>query len=449
LIIRSGNFSPMAKDPAARKAFAKSCAEFCTMYNFDGIDLDWEFPVENGLPSNARDPQDGVNYTLLCQDVRAELNALGATNNRQYLLTIAAPAGPDLVRHIEIAAMGQVLDFVNIMTYDYRGGWSKFTGHQTPLYDSSTDPDTSLGSTRLAIQLYLDGGMPPDKIVVGAAMYGRGFKGVPATNNGLFQPFQGVPMGTWDGTGGEGATGVFDYKDIVSKNMPRYWDDEVKAPWVFDPAADGGLMISYDDPQSIDEKVNFINSKGLGGMMFWELSGDIRAGTSGSLLDVSFNGLMGGSGIAVAPVPTLPAPPAPQPHPPVPNQQEPPAPQPQPPTPSQQGPPSQNIPQIPTAPPANPTPNTGQQTPTQPGTPSSGMGQNGTSLGTNGGSSATPGGTPSIAPGPVAPAPSSSGKRIVGYFIAWGIYGRGFKADMIPVEKLTHINYGRPITFVP
>lgn len=275
----------MAKSSANRKTFSNSCAAFIEKYNFDGVDLDWEYPVENGLEGNARDPADGGNYTLLCQDIRAALDALTVKTKRVYLLTIAAPAGPANVRHLESAKLGNVLDFMNVMTYDYRGAsYSSLTGHQTPLYPSTTDPDKELGCTAQIVDTFINSGFPAGKIVIGAAMYGRGFMGVTAgNNNGLFTKFTGTPMGTWDAQGNEGATGVFDYKDIVGRNLPRFWDDQVKAPWVYD----GNLMISYDDPQSIKEKCMFIQSKGIGGIMFWELAGDIKSGTTGSLLDTA------------------------------------------------------------------------------------------------------------------------------------------------------------------
>ena len=313
----SSNFSTMAASAANRNIFAKSCVDFITKWGFDGVDLDWEYPVEGGLDSNVRNPSDGVNYTLTLQAIRDQFNILTQQTGKKYLITIAAPAGPSLVRHLEIAKMGQVLDFINVMSYDYRGGWSPYTGHQTPLYPSSKDPYTELGCTQQIVDTFLAGGCPPDKLVIGAAMYGRGFQSVPTTANGLFQKYGSIPMGTWDALGSEGATGVYDYKDVVRRALPRFWDDEVKAAWGFQ----GGLMISYDDPQSMKEKCWFVNAKKLGGVMFWELSGDVAGGSPGCLLDVIVStlgsgavpdgprpGISGSGGGTVTPPPIVPPP---------------------------------------------------------------------------------------------------------------------------------------------
>ncbi|KAI3650015.1 hypothetical protein MP228_005647 [Amoeboaphelidium protococcarum] len=287
----SGNFSTMAASESSRKLFAASCAKFCKTYGFDGIDLDWEYPVEGGLASNAYSPADGVNYTLVMQEIRSSLDQLSKETGKTYYLTIAAPANRNIIRHLEVAKIAQVCDFINIMTYDYRGGWSPFTGHQSPLYPSSDDPYPDLGCTSIAVDTFLNAGCPAEKLNIGAVMYGRGFQGVKNVNNGLYQKYASVPMGTWDQMSGEGATGVFDYKDVVSKQMPKYWDDVVKAPYVYSPDVSDGLMISFDDPQSISAKAQYIKDKNLGGIMFWELSGDIKSDQPGSLIDAAYTAL--------------------------------------------------------------------------------------------------------------------------------------------------------------
>jgi chitinase len=258
------------------------------------IDIDWEFPVSGGLASNGYSPDDKLNYVLLMQAIR---NAIGYNK----LLTFAAGAGPDSLANLDIPGMASVVDFVNVMTYDFRGGWSKFTGHQTPLYPSTADPDPSLTCSATSVQTLLNQGMPGPKINMGAAFYGRGWQGVPNTNNGLFQPFSGVPVGSWD-DGTSGATGVFDYKAIKAKiasgQFRRYWDDQVKAPWVYDGS---NVMISYDDAQSIAAKCQFVNAMGLGGIMIWELTGDDGHELAG-VIAANCNGASGG--VIVVPAPS-------------------------------------------------------------------------------------------------------------------------------------------------
>ena len=61
----SKNFSNMAADEITRRSFANSVVEFLRVYQLDGIDIDWEYPVEGGEESNSRRPEDKQNFTLM------------------------------------------------------------------------------------------------------------------------------------------------------------------------------------------------------------------------------------------------------------------------------------------------------------------------------------------------------------------------------------------------
>jgi chitinase len=116
---------------------------------------------------------------------------------------------------------------------------------------------------------YLAAGVPAAKIVVGVPFYGRGWAGVANVNNGLYQkPGPTLPKGTWE-------VGVFDYKDLAANHVEKYqrfWNDEAKVPWLYN--ARTGVMISYDDPESLRIRAEYIRRHNLGGAMVWELSAD-------------------------------------------------------------------------------------------------------------------------------------------------------------------------------
>ncbi|MAB90243.1 MAG: glycosyl hydrolase [Planctomycetes bacterium] len=286
----SGLFSEVALSPARRQAFAASCVQFMTQYHFDGVDIDWEYPVSGGLASNITRPEDKQNYTLLLQELRAQLDAQGAMDGRHYLLTIAAPAGPGTYANIELDLIHPYLDWINVMAYDFHGSWSPLTNFHNGLYAASGDPSpdpviATQFNGNSAVQAYLAAGIPADKIVLGAPFYGRGWSGVPATNNGLWQSFAGTPQGTWE-------PGVFDYDHVVEGLIPagatRHWHSEAQVPWVHDPQT--GLVVSYEDDQSLANKAQYVVGNGLGGIMFWELSCDDAPHT---LLSVLADGLLG------------------------------------------------------------------------------------------------------------------------------------------------------------
>ncbi|WP_095982908.1 glycosyl hydrolase family 18 protein [Melittangium boletus] len=296
----SQHFSAAAATAASRSAFVKSCVDLyikgqypgVTPANgvgvFDGIDIDWEYPVGGGLPGNGNSPADKQNYTLLMQEFRNQLNAVTAQTGQQYLLTIASGASPDLLANKqETKNLANTLDWINIMTYDYHGAFESSTNFQSALYRVTGDPVASSGFyTDGTVSKMLELGVPASKIVLGLPFYGRGWGNVGSTNNGLFQP--GTPTkGTWD-DGQSGLTGVFDYKDLKNnyegKGYTKTFHAEAKEAYLYSPSTK--IWIAYDDAQSMAAKADYILSKGLGGAMAWELSGD-----DGTLLDAVYQKL--------------------------------------------------------------------------------------------------------------------------------------------------------------
>jgi chitinase len=108
----------MAKSPTSRANFAANCVKLIETYDFDGIDIDWEYP---GYAEHNGTPEDTQNYSLLLQEIRTALDALGKKNGRVYGLTAALPCGPDLVDNIQIDVVSKILSELNLMTYDFYG----------------------------------------------------------------------------------------------------------------------------------------------------------------------------------------------------------------------------------------------------------------------------------------------------------------------------------------
>ena len=269
----SSPFSDLAATEDGRKKFAHSCVAFMIKYGFDGVDIDWEYPVSGGEQGNKTRPEDKQNFTLLLTALRQEVDAQGKKDKRGYLLTIAAPAGPKTIANLELDKIHKQLDWINLMAYDFHGGWDAITGLNAPLYASSTDPSEDevirkKFNVDSAVQIYLAAGVPAEKLVVGVPFYGRGWAGVKDKNNGLYQKKDSLPPGSFE-------AGVFDYKDLAANYVgkyKRYWHDEAKVPWLYDEKR--GVMISYDDAESLKLKAEYVKKQKLGGMMCWELSGD-------------------------------------------------------------------------------------------------------------------------------------------------------------------------------
>lgn len=276
----SGRFSDVALTSASRSRFAASAVAFIRAYGFDGVDIDWEYPVTGGLDTNVRRAEDGRNYTLLLQELRRQLDAAGAADGRTYLLTIAAPAGEWVAQHLERSQIAATVDWINLMTYDLHGPWDGVTGHHAGL----ADPSGAGLSAMDTVQRYRDAGVPASKLVVGSPFYGRSWTGVGSTLNGLGQSSTGEGPGTWE-------SGMLDYWDLearfINKNgYARFWDPQAQAPYLYNPSTK--IWISYEDAQSATARGALVRTQGLRGVMFWELSGDTATHT---LLDALRSGL--------------------------------------------------------------------------------------------------------------------------------------------------------------
>lgn len=206
---------------------------------------------------------------------------------RKFHLTIACPAGPHNFMKLKIPQMTPLLDFYNLMAYDYAGSWDSNAGHQANIYPSSGNPASTPFSTAAALNHYINiCGVPPAKMVLGMPLYGRAF----ANTDGPGKPFNGVGPGSWE-------NGVWDYKALPLPGATEEIDTNAEAAWCYD--SNLRTMVSYDNVQMSRTKADYIKQRGLGGAMWWESSGDKGGRTAdaadGSLIG-SFVDFAGGIG---------------------------------------------------------------------------------------------------------------------------------------------------------
>jgi chitinase len=269
----STNFSAVAFSEDSRTRFVNSCIALMRQYQFDGIDLDWRYPVEGGLVSSENE-EDAHNLTLLLQEFRAQLDGAGVDDAQTYLLTLTAPAVETFYRNYELGNVHLFVDWINLTTYGYQGEWSEIASHQAPLSPNTSDPRgepmTTEYNVESSVNAYLDAGVPANKIVIGIPFFAQTWRNVRAGDLfGLYQPADGVPTGTHSG-------GLLYFRDmeplIDSDSYTRYFDNEVHAPWLYN--ASTRIAVSYEDQESIGYKTLYVRTQGLGGVLAWELSYD-------------------------------------------------------------------------------------------------------------------------------------------------------------------------------
>lgn len=251
------NYSKAASTAAGRKKFANSILELLIKYHFDGVDIDWEYP---GYETGTDVAIDRPNYTLLIQEVRDTLKAY----NPEYLITAAIPGGKYGYTRYELNKVGQILDYVNLMTYDLQQ--SNLSTHHTGLY---TGPYTPHGSIEQTVEIFSLRGVPKSKQIVGLAFYGRQFN-VKSDGDGI-----GCASSSSDASAITYSNIYKMYLEPIkngSQTIKRYWDDTTKAPYIYDSKT--GVWISYDDPESIKYKCEFVLENNYGGVMFWDYGED-------------------------------------------------------------------------------------------------------------------------------------------------------------------------------
>jgi len=241
-----------------------------------------------GRDDNIRSNADRENFTLLLQALRAALIAAGDPDEKHYLLTITAGASEEYVVNTELDQIARVVDWVGVMSYDFTGAWSKTSGHNAPLFTDPADPspDAARNTVAAAVMRLVQAGVSPGKLLLGLPLYGRTWRGCARRNYGEYQECSGPAKGTWE-------DGVLDYQDIAANYLKStdfvwHFNQSAKVPFLFNTRS--GQFISYDDAESLHYKIAFLKERGLGGGMFWEITGD----RNGSLLDLVARALLPG-----------------------------------------------------------------------------------------------------------------------------------------------------------
>lgn len=274
----SKGFSDMALTAESRRRFVDSAIAFARRHDLDGLDVDWEYP---GLPGDANPhrPEDRENFTSLMAELRSALDREGAARERHLLLTIAAGAFPNYLKHTEMDKVWRSLDFVNLMTYDfYVPGGGSIAGHHANLYVHPDDPK-QLSADR-AVRDFRAAGVPADRMVLGVPFYGRAWGDV--AGNGPYQP--GKPVQPRLDTSPIGVDKLL----AEGNGWARHWDAIAQAPFLWNPTQ--RIFVSLDDVESLALKARYVREQGLGGVMFWEYYAD----PSGRLLDALHRALRGG-----------------------------------------------------------------------------------------------------------------------------------------------------------
>ncbi|CAM3720369.1 glycosyl hydrolase family 18 protein [Rahnella victoriana] len=267
---QEGVFEAATATNAGLEKLANSMVSYMAQWNFDGLDIDWEYPDTEA---------EKAQFTKLIQSLRTKLDAQGKKDDKYYQLSAAVTTNHNNIQFINPAVTAPLLDSVNVMAYDIHGAFDPLTGHNAPLYENSHDEDKDLNVADTMSAYVNTWQVPKAKLMMGIPYYGRGWGHVPGTElipglPGMFNTGAATVKGAWDDA--DQLTGTNPWYVLKQKlntgEYTRYWDSESHVPYLYSETTQE--FLTYDDPQSIREKVDYINEQGFGGAILWDISGD-------------------------------------------------------------------------------------------------------------------------------------------------------------------------------
>jgi chitinase len=278
------HYPEVAADATKRAKFVADCVKLINM-GFDGIDFDWEYPNDAGMNIEHYSAADYTNFAILLEQVRA---AIGSSK----LMTSCFSASTSKLQGFDWPRLSNTLNYLNMMTYDYNGGWSNKAGHNSPLYDYP-GAEYSNYSIHATVQGLRQLGVNLSKVNIGAPFYGRGvITAAAATLNGTtvkraetVQPdgpiqtsadYTNWAKDLWDGTPNYA---IIQLSTGAGSGWTDYWDDNAKVPY----KTKGNYFLSYDNERSVGEKAQYIKDNGLAGVIIWQVYGDMTNMTSSTV----------------------------------------------------------------------------------------------------------------------------------------------------------------------
>lgn len=302
----SRGFYSMVSTESGRETFANSCVDFIRKYGFDGVDIDFEYPtslVDAGNPDDFATASPyratvNANYNKMMRTLRQKLDAASIADGKYYMQTAAVPASAWVLGGMPDQSFAKYLDFLSVMSYDFHGSWNGYVENLANIYSDPNDTEVK-GQARSYLSMewaynYYRGVLPSEKILMGIPYYTRGWEKV--NKNGNPTGLHGTSIKTKITETGWGASGDCniwgdddDHDGIVDpsgsnplwhvlnlmdrdSNYQLHWDNAGKVPYIWNEQR--ATFLSFENEQSIDERVKFVDNKNLGGVLIWVMNGD-------------------------------------------------------------------------------------------------------------------------------------------------------------------------------
>jgi chitinase len=253
-------FNEVAETDASRIAFAQSVVSFLALYDFDGVDIDWDSPLD---PDKGGSPDNFERFVLLVKEIRTAFNDSG----EDYELSLALPATTWELLDFDVVGLSEYVDWFNLMSFDYH----------TPKNIPKTVGAHSDLKLIDSVVFELVKEIASTKFVLGMAAYGRTYTLADDRCKEIGCPFRSP------GLGGCGNTpGFLPYSEIAEFMESNSYDElhqDVSSSSMVAVVNDD-QMISYDDESTWAIKEAYAEMMCLRGVMLWSV--DMLKATSSS-----------------------------------------------------------------------------------------------------------------------------------------------------------------------
>lgn len=162
--LTQNTFSNLARSRENQDKFFVSLKHFLSVYNLDGVDLDWKYP---GAEDRHGRPEDFANFPKFVENLKQALAETGGRNE----LSITLPSSLWYLQHFDIVKLQHHVSFFNVMSYDMHSKWNlgdKWTGEYLNAH-------TNLTEIHQALELLWRNKIDSSKVVLGLAFYARAY----------------------------------------------------------------------------------------------------------------------------------------------------------------------------------------------------------------------------------------------------------------------------------
>ena len=244
--------------PQNRSASVHNLMNYIRTYGYDGVDIDEEPVLE---------PQNFAPWIGMLRDSLT-------MHNPNSILTAAVFTYDQAIINNQ-----QHFNQINLMTYDMAGPWPGWvTWHNSPVYDGGYRfPSTNglVPSANGSIDAYIAAGVPRAKLGIGMDFLGYVWSGGSGTPTG------GVTAPRQEWSSPPNVRSNVTYRELMDtySGYPVLWDDVAKACYIsIDQAGSSNdKFISFDNEQTALAKAEYVNAKGIGGVIVFELGSGYRA----------------------------------------------------------------------------------------------------------------------------------------------------------------------------